>query len=115
MDDRQIVDDDHDNDDKQVDSYCSVANYDDDRLADREIDTDRQQMMIIMMTIDRQMCAHAQLLGCVQLFETLWTVSHQAPLTMEFFQQEDCSGLPFPAPGDLPTQGLNPHVLCLLH
>ena len=27
---------------------------------------------------------------------TLWTVAHQAPLSIEFFRQEYWSGLPFP-------------------
>ena len=26
--------------------------------------------------------------SCVQLFATLWTIVHQAPLTMEFSRQE---------------------------
>ena len=30
---------------------------------------------------------------------------------MGFSRQEDWSGLPFPLPGNLPTQGLNPHLL----
>ena len=34
---------------------------------------------------------------------------------MGFSRQEYWSGLPFPAPGDLLTQGLNPRLLCLLH
>ena len=34
-----------------------------------------------------------------QLFATLWTVAHQAPLPMEFSRQEYWSGLPFPSPG----------------
>ena len=34
---------------------------------------------------------------------TLWTVAHQAPLSMGFFRQEYWSGLPFPSPGDLPN------------
>ena len=29
---------------------------------------------------------YAQSLSRVQLFETLWTVAHRAPLSMEFFQ-----------------------------
>ena len=33
---------------------------------------------------------------------------HQAPLSMGFSRQEYCSRLPFPSPGNLPTQGLNP-------
>ena len=51
----------------------------------------------------------------VRLFETLWTIVHQAPLSMGFSRQEYRSGLPCPPPGDRPTQGSNPHVLCLLH
>ena len=32
---------------------------------------------------------------------TPWTVSHQAPLSMEFSRQEYWSELPFPTPGDV--------------
>ena len=39
---------------------------------------------------------------------TQWTVAHQAPLSMEFFRQEYCSGLPFPTPGELPNRGTEP-------
>ena len=38
-----------------------------------------------------------------------------APLSMGFPRQEYWSGLPCPPPGDLPTQGRNSHLLCLLH
>ena len=34
---------------------------------------------------------------------------------MEFSRQEYWRGLPFPPPGDLPDQGMNPRLLCLLH
>ena len=44
----------------------------------------------------------AAALGCILLFATLWTAVLQAPLTMEFCQQEYWSGLPFPPPGSLP-------------
>ena len=37
-----------------------------------------------------------------------WTVTHQAPPSMEFFRQEDWSGLPFPSPGDRPDPGIEP-------
>ena len=37
----------------------------------------------------------------VQLFATLWTVAHQALLSVGFFKQEYWSGLPFPPPGGL--------------
>ena len=33
---------------------------------------------------------------------TLWTVAHQALLSMGFSRQECWSGLPFSSPGDLP-------------
>ena len=34
------------------------------------------------------------------------TVTHQAPLSIEFSRQEYWSGLPFPSPGDLPDSGI---------
>ena len=49
-----------------------------------------------------------QLLSCVQLFGTPWTVAHQALLSMEFSWQEYWSGLPFPSSGDLPDPGIEP-------
>ena len=51
----------------------------------------------------------------VRLFETPWTVAHQAPLSMGFFRQEYWSGLLFPPPEDLPNPGLSSPPLCLLH
>ena len=45
-------------------------------------------------------CAH------VQLFATLWTVTHQATLSLEFFRQEYWNWLPFPTPGDFPNPGI---------
>ena len=47
-------------------------------------------------------------LSCVQLFKTPWTISYQAPLSMEFSRQEYWSGLPFPSPRDLPSAGIKP-------
>ena len=44
----------------------------------------------------------AQLLSCVQLFGTPWTITRQAPLSTEFSRQEYWSGVPLPTPGDLP-------------
>ena len=50
---------------------------------------------------------HAKLLqSCL----TLWTVGHQAPLSVGFSRQEYWSGLPCPPPGIFPTQGSNPHL-----
>ena len=37
-----------------------------------------------------------------------WTVTHQALLSVEFSRQEYWSGLPFPSPGNLPNQGVEP-------
>ena len=51
---------------------------------------------------------HTQSLSCVQLCATLWTVAHQAPLSMGFSKQEYWSGLPFPPPRDLPNPGIEP-------
>ena len=45
------------------------------------------------------------LFSCVRLFETLWTVACQAPLSMGFCRQEYWSGLPSPPPGNFPTEG----------
>ena len=42
---------------------------------------------------------------------TLWTVAHQAPLSMGFSRQEYWSGLPCPLPGDLPDPGIEPTSL----
>ena len=36
------------------------------------------------------------------------TVAHQAPLSMGFSWQDYWSGLPFPPPGDLPNQEVEP-------
>ena len=44
----------------------------------------------------------------VQLFVTLLTVGHQAPLPMGFSRQEYWSGLPCPPPGDCPNPGTEP-------
>ena len=44
----------------------------------------------------------------VQLFAMLWTVAHQAPLSMGFSRREHWSGLPCPSPGDLLDPGIEP-------
>ena len=44
-------------------------------------------------------------------YVTLWTVAHQAPLSMEVSRKEYWSGLPFPSPGDLPDPGIRPASL----
>ena len=39
-------------------------------------------------------------LSRAQLFATPWTVTDQAPQSMEFSRQDDWSGLPFPSPDE---------------
>ena len=58
-----------------------------------------------------QMCCLLSHFSCVWLFETLWTLAHQAPLAMGFSRQEYHSGLPCPPPGDLPDTGIEPATL----
>ena len=47
-------------------------------------------------------------LSCVQLFATPWIVACQVPLSLELFQQEYWSGLPFPPLGNLLNPGIEP-------
>ena len=49
-----------------------------------------------------------QLLSCVRLFATPWTVACQASLSMEFSRQEYWNGLPHPSPVALPNPGIEP-------
>ena len=54
------------------------------------------------------------LLSCfshVRLFATLWTVAHQAALSMGFFSQEYWSELSCPPPEALPNPGIEPACL----
>ena len=44
----------------------------------------------------------------VRLFVVPWTVTRQAPQSMEFSRQKYWSGLSFPPPGDLPDAGIKP-------
>ena len=63
-------------------------------------------------------CVCARALSCfrhVQLSATLWTIAHQAPLSVGFSRQEYWSGLPFPLPGDLSDPGIEPKFLPFLH
>jgi len=55
------------------------------------------------------------MLSHVQLFATLWTVAHQAPLSMEFSRQEYWSGLPFAPLEDLTDPGIEHKSLAPPH
>ena len=48
------------------------------------------------------------MLSRVWVFETLWTVARQVPLSIGFSRQEYWSGLQSPPPGDLPDPGIEP-------
>ena len=73
----------------------------------------------------RRFCLKPPLFLCVLsrvcLFATPWIVARHVFLSMGFPRQEYWTGLPFPTPGVVgnfllfPTQGLNPHLLHLLH
>ena len=63
--------------------------------------------------LDQRVVVVVQLLNLVRLFAALWTVAHQAPLSMGLSRQEYWSGLPFPPPGDLPNPGIKPKSLAL--
>ena len=59
-------------------------------------------------------CIYICVCVCVCVYYThvffvyVWTVAHQAPMSMEFSRQEYWSGKPFPSPGDLPNPGTEP-------
>ena len=42
----------------------------------------------------------------LRLHATLWTIAHQAPLSVRFSRQEYRSGLLCPPPGDFPNPGI---------
>ena len=48
------------------------------------------------------MCVCVQLLSCVRLLATPWTIACQAPPSVRFSRQKYWDGLPFPTPGNLP-------------
>ena len=50
-------------------------------------------------------------LSHVWRFVTLWTVAHQAPLSMGFSRQEYCHGFSCPPPGYLPDPVIEPATL----
>ena len=48
------------------------------------------------------------MLSCVKLFASPRTIAHEAPLSVEFSQQESWSGLLFPPPRDFPYARIKP-------
>ena len=49
----------------------------------------------------------------VWLFTTLWTIAHQAPLSMGFSRQEHWSGLPFPTQGESSWPKAQTLIFCI--
>ena len=67
--------------------------------------TQRLLVTVCLMNI------HASVLSSfthLRLFENLWAVARQAPLSMGFSRKEYWSGLPCPPPGHLPNPGTEP-------
>ena len=64
-----------------------------------------------MVVLKMLLCAVLSHLSHVRLFETLWTIAHEAPLSMRFSRKEYWSGLPCPPPRDLPNPGIKPASL----
>ena len=65
-------------------------------------------MFYLLASIIPLLYCLACMLHCVWHFVTLWTVAHQAPVSMTFSRQEYWSRLPFPFPGNLPDSGIKP-------
>ena len=69
----------------------------------------RIQVLTLCLKVSLSVCT--QPLRHIWLLAALWTVAHQAPLSMGFSRQEYWSGLPFPPPGDFPDPGIEPQSL----
>ena len=80
-------------------SHCSFISNHSSYFLDKELD---QAIPILAGLFEH--C----LLSRVQLFATLWTVTHQALLSLGWSQQEHWTGLAFSSPGGLPDPGIKP-------
>ena len=72
------------------------------------------ELSVYIHLISVCVCVCSVVQSCLILV-TPWTAAHQAPLSLEFPRQKYWSGLSFPSPGDLLTQGSNPCLLRLVH
>ena len=63
----------------------------------------------------RCVCIHACMLSHLHHVQLFVTPMYCRPLSLGFSRQEYWSRLPFPSSGIFLTQGLNSHLLCLLH
>ena len=77
----------------------------------------RLHCVVIIWVLIEYSCMRACtrcLFSRVRLFATLWTVLHQAPLSVGFSRQQYGTGLPWAPPEDLPHSGIisMSHVSC---
>ena len=70
------------------------------------------KVLLLHLVVYLLLCPHTLpvvcSVSCVWLSAALWTVACQAPLSMGLSRQEYWSGLPFSAPGNLPSPGIEP-------
>ena len=62
-------------------------------------DVDEYRILGVCLCVSRSVISNSA---------TPWTVACQPPLSMKFSRQENCSGLPFPSPGDIPKAWIEP-------
>ena len=80
------------------------------------IRTEPKWVSEILLSYENFILYFIDVLSHIQLFVTPWTVTHQAPLSVEFSWQEFWSGLPFPSPGESPwPRDWTCISCCLLH
>ena len=70
----------------------------------------QSKFLIKMLLCCARLCCAKLFQSCLTL-PPLWTIAHQAPLSLGFSRQEYWSGLPSPSPGDLPNPGIEPASL----
>ena len=78
-----------------------------------ETDRHRKQTWLLRDTVGETNCkigieTGRSVISHVRLFVTLWTVAHQAPLSMGISWKEYRSGLPFAPPSNHPDPGIKP-------
>ena len=87
---------------------CAVVNWfseERERRGDREQEGNRSREDWLFCRWSTY-CMHA--CSVVSDSATLWTVAHQAPLSLGFSRQKSWSGLSCPPPADLPNTGIKP-------
>ena len=78
-------------------------------------DTSLSKQLPFLQYFPRSKCSYlVMVLSRVQLFATIWTIAHQASLSMKFSRQAYWSGLPFPPSEGLSNPGIHPAFLVFL-